>query len=693
MKKKLAKKRVTMRTMVAGMLASAMLLGNIATVFAADAAELWNAGKSEEEQGFHYKANELYDQAYELIQEGGGTDAIFEQKIKSMFNAKEYWYVEKYYFEAVELGCADNYMASIYGDALVSCKQYDKAIEIYKDILNSYGDEDPIRATYLRAIGDCYKNLGMTDKAAQAYEEMCAVDGDVDYYREKMAALELEWKLSDVETIVSNYLSGYTYEEIVDTLSDYDYYEEALQYCEKAENEEGADLRSLKADTYYSMGLAKEAASLYEEILLENPTDTASMNKLGAIYCDGLGQYEDAKELFEKVVALNPEANGTKGNLAVVARKSGKLDEVSDIYREVIQMDDTYLKAYNYTIMYRKDITAEEALQILSEYPGWPQTKEMQALMLSDSIDTSYMTQTTLESYLSYFLGCLEEDGDNYYYLQTVGSLLCGLGRYEEALPYYKKALNQAGILSYYANNGLGNCYYYNQDYEMAVAMYENNFKEAHARVSILNMAECYIQSGQYDQARTEIDYYLSEGGTDDVAYYYMLIAYQEEDYEALLNYADQYLKEAPDSLKAKAYKAAALTALGMEGADEVIADIDSIQYAYEDTDLLIAESILGRFDKAREIYQYLLDNCPSSAREIVHDCELKNLLTDEQFCEMAGIKVLNEEVTETVGQSAEQESEEGFAGNTIWAVAGVGVVVILIGVVSALIIRRKKAE
>jgi len=183
-----------------------------------------------------------------------------------------------------------------------------------------------------------------------------------------------------------------------------------------------------------------------------------------------------------------------------------------------------------------------------------------------------------------------------------------------------------------------------------------------------------------------------------------MLIAYQEEDYEALLTYAEKCLEQTPDSLKAKAYKAAALTALGQDGADAVIADIDSIQYTYEDTDVLIAESILGRLDKAKEIYQFLLENYPKTAREVVYDYELRNLLKDPEFCEMAGLEApaVEEESTEQENaekisaETATENSEEPDVqaeGSPIPVVAGVGIVAVLIGIVAVLVKRREATK
>lgn len=715
-------KKGFLKQMVVGILAGAMLLGNVGTAFAADyeqlrkdakaayqegnyetakeyyqeliqtgdagASDLWYAGKVEQALGFYYKANEFQDKAYAKFTESHNPAAVYEQKIRNMYSAGKYWYVEKYYKEAVEKGIVTGYMTSYYGDALVQCNQNEKAIEIYQENIDKFSDGNGTYiASYLNEIGDCQKRLGKIDEASNSYSDALEYDYNQDLYEEKMAALYLEYKQYDVNYIITEYMDKKTNKEIADTLAQYEYYEDALRYYEMAENESGEDLRTAKADTYNEMGLPKEAAALYEEFILENPEDSNAMNRLGAIYCDRLGRFNEAKEIFEKALTINPDANLIQKNLAVVARKTGNFTEMPEIYQKVINIKNSYLPAYRYKATYQKDITVEDTIAILSEYPGWPETTEMQALILSDTINTGYMTETTLNSYLTYFEDRYAEDVNNYYYLQTMASILAALGRYEDAILFYQNALYEAGILTYYANNGLGNCYSAMQNYEMAATYYEKNAEAGYKKESRLSAADCFIAAGKYDDARTKMNEYLADGGmdTDVVVYADMLIAYQEENYENVLACANEYLAKHPDYLPAKAYKASALIALGLEGADEVIADIDSIQYAYEDTDVLIAESVLGRFDKAREIYQFLLDNRPKEAREIVYNYELRNLRTDPEFCEMAG---LEPPVVEEV------KDAKTLINKIIIPIAvGVGIVAILVGVIVVFVKRNNKAK
>ena len=720
MRTKKQKKNVILKRISAGILAGTMLLGNAGTAFAADyeqlktdaqtayeegnyetaqdyyaelietydvgANVLWYAGRVEQALGFYYKANEFQDKAYEKISASQNPAAVYDQKIKNMYAAGQYWYVEQYYNEAAQKGLVVGSMCDYYADSLVRCNQNEKAIQIYKECIDKYTQGDSAKiASYKNLIGDCQKRLGKINEARTSYTEAFEHGKNEELYKKKMASLYLDSKEYDVNYVVTEFMAEKTNKEIADTLAQYEFYEEALKYYDLAENEDGEDVRTSKADTYNDMDLPKEAAALYEEFLLDNPEDTEAMNRLGAIYCDSLGRFDAAKEVFEKALALNPNANGTQGNLAVVARKTGNFEEMPEIYQKVININESYLSPYCDKVSYQKDITVEDAIAILSEYPGWPETNEMQALIIASTLNFNYMTETTLNSYLAYFKECLAEDSNNYYYLQPTASILNALGQYDEAITYYKKALNVAGILTYYANNGLGNCYSDMQNYEMAATYYEKNADDGYSKNSRKSAANSYISAGKYDEARQKMEEYIADGGKDkdDVIFLEMMIAYQEENYELVLQYADEYLEKHPNYLKAKAYKAAALKELGMEGADEIIAEIDSINYAYEDTNVIIVESILGRYDRARECYQFLSDNWPGKARDIVSDYEIRNLLNDPEFREMAGLEPL---VVENSG-----ESDEKLTVNPIPIVAGTGIVVVLAGVVVVLVKRRSK--
>lgn len=714
------RKKGLLKKATAGMLASMMLVGNLGTVYAAESDEIrskakaayeeadyekaklhydkliameeatagdyWYSGASDSGLGFQYVANEKFDITRKLMEDGQSSKSVAEQKIRSMFRAGDYWYVEKYFNEAVKNGIVTTFMKSVYADSLANCKQYEKARSMYEEILAAYeGEEVSYRTTYLEAIGNMYKYMGQHREAEEKYSEILALDGQQEDYNQRMAEMELEYKLNSVDQVVSSYLGGMSKEKVADVLAEQEYYKEAISYYEKAESEDGAEVRSSMASTYYDWGMPKKAAEIYEELLDENPEDTSVMNALGAVYCDGLGRYEDAEALFNKILEMNPDANGTSSNLGVVARKRGDLSQIAAAYQNTIELFPEYISPYNYRIMYQEDITVEEAMEIFSACPGWPETDEMQALMLMDTISNS-ATDITLESYLAYYQERLAEDETNYYFLKAVADLLKTQGRYEEALDYYLKASDVAGILSYYAVNGVGDCYFYCGQYEEAIACYEQNAAEFYAPNLIRSTADCYLMMADFENAKAALEKYREAGGTDSIASYAMMIAYQENDYEALLNYAEECLEEDPGNVKAKAYKAAALKALEMEGAEEIIADIDSITYSAGNGSALIVESILGRLDRAREIYQEMQTLYPADARQAVKDFEIRNLLQDPEFCEMAGLEAPKSNILNVFSGNAEGEESAKTGLNPIAVGAGA-----LVGVAGAVAILLKK--
>lgn len=199
------RKQTVVKRMAAAMLAGAMLIGNAVPVFAANAQELkekantayqegnyetareyyadlvktgeagandlWYAGRVEQALGYYYTANEFQDKAYEKISANQNPGAVYEQKIRNMYLAGKYWYVEKYYNEADEKGLVTAYMNDYYADSLVRCNQNEKAIEIYQQSINKFSNGKPeYKASYWNLIGDCQKRLGKTDEAINKFK-------------------------------------------------------------------------------------------------------------------------------------------------------------------------------------------------------------------------------------------------------------------------------------------------------------------------------------------------------------------------------------------------------------------------------------------------------------------------------------------------------------------------------------------
>ena len=89
-----------------------------------------------------------------------------------------------------------------------------------------------------------------------------------------------------------------------------------------------------------------EALDLSNNIIGEYPNSILINNILGVIHTE-LKNYTLARDLFIKVVNLNPKYNDGFYNLANIYNKLGEEDNAIKNYEKVIELDKSYYKAYN----------------------------------------------------------------------------------------------------------------------------------------------------------------------------------------------------------------------------------------------------------------------------------------------------------------------------------------------------------
>ena len=85
---------------------------------------------------------------------------------------------------------------------------------------------------------------------------------------------------------------------------------------------------------------------LTDKIINEYPNSILINNILGVIHTE-LKNYTLARDLFIKVVNLNPKYNDGFYNLANIYNKLGEEDNAIKNYEKVIELDKSYYKAYN----------------------------------------------------------------------------------------------------------------------------------------------------------------------------------------------------------------------------------------------------------------------------------------------------------------------------------------------------------
>ena len=106
-----------------------------------------------------------------------------------------------------------------------------------------------------------------------------------------------------------------------------------------------------------------EALKLSENILNQYPNSILVNNITGVIYSE-LENYTLAKNLFIKVLSLNPKYNDGYYNLANIYNKLGEEENAIINYKKVIELDKNYYKAYNNLgNIYRKKNLNKKALE------------------------------------------------------------------------------------------------------------------------------------------------------------------------------------------------------------------------------------------------------------------------------------------------------------------------------------------
>lgn len=657
-------------------------------------------------EGNYYIADEWFAKAFEIMSEETNPNAASAYKIRNAYCANEYWYTEQDYNDSSEMNARTGMGCRFYAKALLDCKKPQEALTFFEDALQGYAGDAGTQGAIKEEMGHAYLALENYEEAQACFEEARDLTGKEENYQNNMVKLMLAKDDSNVDSIFAEVMPDAKSAQKAKLLQDNGYAEEAAVYYEKALSEDGEEVRCDMARNYYQMDEPEMAAKLLEELLTEDPENDSALNILGSIYCDGLARYEEAEALFDQCIELIPNADITMSNKAVVFRKAGDFDKVADQYRFVAEKFPNLKKYYANYISYKKDITAQEALTFCSGYEGWPTDERLQAVLLGDAIDTEFMTTKTLESFLAYFDDISEKYPDDYNLLYHKAQLLEGLERYDEALDVRCHAMEIAGIMSYYATNALGNLYYRMGDFYNAMVCYEENaatYKDNSLRLCI---ADCYLALEEYGSMEQMLADYLAEGGEEtEATSYRMMAAYMKEDYEELLTYADMLIAENSRDAKAKAYKVVAMRALDMDGTEELIREIDSQGFPAGDVTKMTIDSILGRWDEAKKTYAVIQENIPGLAITCKNNYELKAFFENKEEQEAnEGVEENAEQevaVTESeTPQTGEEETsqneaieeagEEAKKSGVIPTVAGVTILISVIGILAVLLGKKR---
>ena len=95
----------------------------------------------------------------------------------------------------------------------------------------------------------------------------------------------------------------------------------------------------------HAAGDLDQAVDLYEQVLVLDPQNRFAYYNLGLI--DQTRGHDDAAaDAYEQAIAVAPDFTPPMFNLAIIRAEQGAIDEAIGLYRDVIAMDDTDARAH-----------------------------------------------------------------------------------------------------------------------------------------------------------------------------------------------------------------------------------------------------------------------------------------------------------------------------------------------------------
>jgi|GEM_PF-1766048 len=241
----------------------------------------------------------------------------------------------------------------IYGDFLMKFAKYDKAEQVYLNLIpiceRLYGIEHPNTASSYNNIGNVYSDKGDYDSALDFYNKALQI-------RKKVLGLE------HLDTAMSYNNIGSVYSDKGDYDSALDFYNKALQIYEKVLGLEHPNTASSynnignvysdKGDYDSALDFHNKALQIYEKVLgLEHPDTATSYNNIGNVYSDK-GDYDSAFDFHNKALQIrkkvlgleHPDTATSYNNIGNVYSDKGDYDSALDFYNKALQIRKKVLR-------------------------------------------------------------------------------------------------------------------------------------------------------------------------------------------------------------------------------------------------------------------------------------------------------------------------------------------------------------
>ncbi len=241
-------------------------------------------------------------------------------------------------------------------------KQKDSALKLYRQLVTLVENENE-KLEYYEILGSLYSSLNQFDKAISVYKKVLEKDSANIEVIKDMRRIYLKLKDTDNVLYYSRLLINLDsenykyYEEIIDLLFHLHMYEEALTYAQKAISLPNADVYTLKnyiAKIYIYTGRTDESIDLITETIKQDPSNLLLSQTLAMAYCMNKN-FEMAKKVCQDAidVAIPSDLKVIHNNLssilteeAVYLLNMGKTKQAFDKFGEAMQHNNENPEIY-----------------------------------------------------------------------------------------------------------------------------------------------------------------------------------------------------------------------------------------------------------------------------------------------------------------------------------------------------------
>lgn len=181
----------------------------------------------------------------------------------------------------------------------------------------------------------------------------------------------------------------------------------------------------------------KQTIAKIETELKQSPHSPDLLNELGVGH-HILGNYNQAISLFKKAIELSPRKAELHFNLANSYYESEQLDLAINAYMNAIDLRPDYVPAINNLADIYEIAGKKEKARELFRYITRIKPEEALGYL---NLGSHYLRQENTVEAAKNYKRAIDLDSACYEAYNNIGFILKHIGKYEEAIPYYKKCL------------------------------------------------------------------------------------------------------------------------------------------------------------------------------------------------------------------------------------------------------------